>query len=184
MKKSIVFVLVSLFFLTGKAQTASVEKSTFGIQTGLLGIWAHHELKLTNQIALRTEAGFNVGVFGGDFYPKSGFIMLPMLSAEPRWYYNLDKRLSKSKTIAGNSGNFVSLQTNYYPDWFVISNYDNLKTYTLITVIPTWGIKRSIGRHFTYETAFGIGYGHQFRGEFGDLEGVAVNLHLRLGYRF
>lgn len=184
MKKRILLLLICLTYFTAKSQTASVEKSTFGIQTGLLGIWAHHELKLTNTIALRTEAGLNVGIFGGDFYPKSGFIMIPMLSVEPRWYYNLDKRLSKSKTIAGNSGNFVSLQTNYYPNWFVISNYDNLKTFNVLTVIPTWGIKRSVGRHFTYETAFGIGYGRQFRDGFDDIKDVAVNIHLRLGYRF
>lgn len=185
MKKKILFsLMISLIYTVGKSQTASVEKSTYGIQTGLLGIWVHNETKLTNQIALRTEIGMNAGIFGGDFYPKTGFLMTPVITAEPRWYYNLEKRQSKSKNIAGNSGNFVSLQTSYHPNWFVISNYDNLKTFNLITVIPTWGIKRNVGKHFTYETAIGIGYGHQFREGYGDLEGVSVNLHLRVGYRF
>ena len=185
MKKKILLSLIaSLMYLAGNSQTASVEKSTYGIQTGLLGIWVHNEMKLTNQIALRTELGMNAGIFGGDFYPKTGFLMTPVITAEPRWYYNLEKRQSKSKNIAGNSGNFVSLQTSYHPNWFVISNYDNLKTFNLITVIPTWGIKRNVGKHFTYETAIGVGYGHQFREGYGDLEGVSVNLHLRVGYRF
>lgn len=183
-KKILLSLIVSLMYLAGNSQTASVEKSTYGIQTGLLGIWVHNEMKLTNQIALRTELGMNAGIFGGDFYPKTGFLMTPVITAEPRWYYNLEKRQSKSKNIAGNSGNFVSLQTSYHPNWFVISNYDNLKTFNLITVIPTWGIKRNVGKHFTYETAIGIGYGHQFREGYGDLEGVSVNLHLRAGYRF
>ena len=185
MKKKILFsLIISLIYTVGKSQTASVEKSTYGIQTGLLGIWVHNETKLTNQIALRTELGMNAGIFGGDFYPKTGFLMTPVITVEPRWYYNLEKRQSKSKNISGNSGNFVSLQTSYHPNWFVISNYDNLKTFNLITVIPTWGIKRNVGKHFTYETAIGIGYGHQFREGFGDLEGVTANLHLRIGYRF
>ena len=185
MKKKILLSLtVSLMYLAGNSQTASVEKSTYGIQTGLLGIWVHNEMKLTNQIALRTEFGVNASIFGGNFYPKTGFLMTPVISVEPRWYYNLEKRQSKSKNIAGNSGNFVSLQTSYHPNWFVISNYDNLKTFNLITVIPTWGIKRNVGKHFTYETAIGVGYGHQFREGYGDLEGVSVNLHLRVGYRF
>ena len=183
-KKILLSLLISLIYTVGKSQTASVEKSTYGIQTGLLGIWVHNETKLTNQIALRTELGMNAGIFGGDFYPKTGFLMTPVITVEPRWYYNLEKRQSKSKNIAGNSGNFVSLQTSYHPNWFVISNYDNLKTFNLITVIPTWGIKRNVGKHFTYETAIGIGYGHQFREGYGDLEGVSVNLHLRFGYRF
>lgn len=110
--------------------------------------------------------------------------MTPVISVEPRWYYNLEKRLSKSKSISGNSGNFVSLQTSYHPDWFVISNYDNLKTFNLITIIPTWGIKRNIGKHFTYETSIGVGYGYQFRGEYDDVNGIAIDLNLRIGYRF
>ena len=185
MKNKLLFLLIicSIYF-TGNSQTASVEKSTYGIQTGLLGIWVHDEIKLTNQIALRVEIGMNAGVFGGDFYPKTGFLMTPVITAEPRWYYNLEKRQSKSKNISGNSGNFFSIQTSFHPDWFVISNYKNLKTFNLITIIPTWGIKRNVGKHFTYETAIGIGYGHQFRKSYGDLEATTLNLHVRIGYRF
>ena len=183
-KKILLSLIISLIYTVGKSQTASVEKSTYGIQTGLLGIWVHNEMKLTNQIALRTEFGVNSSIFGGNFYPKTGFLMTPVISVEPRWYYNLEKRLSKSKSISGNSGNFVSLQTSYHPDWFVISNYDNLKTFNLITIIPTWGIKRNIGKHFTYETSIGVGYGYQFRGEYDDVNGIAIDLNLRIGYRF
>jgi len=185
MKNKILFsLIITLISILGHSQTASVEKSTYGIQTGLLGIWVHNEMKLTNQIALRTELGMNAGFFGGYFYPKTGFLMTPIITVEPRWYYNLEKRQSKSKNISGNSGNFVSLQTSYNPNWFVISNYNNLKTFNLITIIPTWGIKRNIGKHFTYETAIGVGYGHQFREGYLDLEGIAIDLHLRVGYRF
>ena len=166
--------------------TASVEKSTFGIQSGLLGVWGHNELRLSDEFALRTEIGFNAGIWGGLFYPKAGFVLLPVITAEPRWYYNLEKRVRKSRDIAGNNGNFVSLQTSYRPDWFLISNYDNITTFNTVTVIPTWGIRRNIGEHFTYETAFGLGYGHQFRSSKGyqDVEGLAANIHLRIGYRF
>ena len=80
-------------YLAGNSQTASVEKSTYGIQTGLLGIWDHNEMKLTNQIALRTELGMNAGIFGGDFYPKTGFLMTPVITAEPRWYFARRKNL-------------------------------------------------------------------------------------------
>ena len=138
------FLLTTLLF-TANAQEnpqeensarASVEKSTFGIQSGLLGVWAHNELKLSDQIALRTEVGFNAGIWGGAFYPKTGYAMLPVITAEPRWYYNLEKRVRKSRDIAGNNGNFVSLQTSYRPDWFLISNYDNVTTFNTLAVIP------------------------------------------------
>lgn len=135
-----------------KSQNASVEQSTFGIQTGVLGIWIHNEAKLANQIALRSEIGFDSGFFGGSSYNRTGFLMVPVITVEPRWYYNLNKRVAKSRNIAGNSGNYLSIQTNYNPDWFIITNEDNLSLVNQASVIPTWGIRRSLGNHFTYET--------------------------------
>lgn len=173
--------------LVAKSQNASVEKSTFGIQTGLLGIWAHNESKLSDQIALRSEIGFNVGIWGGTFYDKTGYIFAPVMTLEPRWYYNLNKRVKKGKRIDGNSGNYISLQTSYNPNWFAISNYDNVSIVSTVSIIPTWGIRRNIGNHLTYETGIGVGYLYYFAKTAGYVEnddGVAVNLHLRIGYRF
>jgi len=168
-------------------QDVSVEKSNYGIQIGVLGIWIHNETKLTNQIVLRSELGLDSGIFGGSFYPKTGYIMTPVITLEPKWYYNLEKRVSKSKNISGNSGNFISLKTSYNPDWFVISNYDNLRVVNQISIIPTWGIRRNIGNHFNYETGIGLGFRHYFAKSAGYLKDeseTALNLHLRIGYRF
>jgi hypothetical protein len=170
-----------------KSQNASVEKSTYGIQTGFLGIWLHNETKLSNSIALRSEIGFDSGIWGGDFYDGTGFLLTPVITLEPRLYYNLNKREEKSRRIEGNSGNFISLKTSYHPDWFVISNTDNVSVISDISIIPTWGIRRNIGKHFTYETGFGIGYRYTFAKQAGFLENkseVDLNLHLRVGYRF
>ena len=187
MKKTILTLALISLTLTVKSQNASVEKTVFGIQTGFLGIWVHNETKLTNQIALRSEIGFDSGIWGGDFYDKMGFLMTPVITAEPRWYYNLNKRVSKSKRIDGNSGNFISLKTSYHPDWFVISNYDNINIISDISIVPTWGIRRNIGKHFNYETGIGIGYRYIFAKQAGYLENeseATLNLHLRIGYRF
>jgi len=173
--------------LIAKSQTASVEQSTYGIQTGVLGIWAHKESKLSNQIALRAEIGMDSGFWGGSSYPKNGYLMTPVITLEPRWYYNLDKRVSKSKNIKGNSGIFLTLQTSYHPNWFVISNYENVEVTDQISIIPTWGIKRNIGNHFTYEAGIGIGYRYIFAKSVGYLESegeAALNLLLRIGYRY
>ena len=183
-----VTIILSICLLTNfaKAQNTSVEKSTSGIQTGILGAWIHREMKLTNQIALRTELGMDAGIFGGSFYPKTGYLIVPVIRVEPRWYYNLEKRQSQSKSIEGNSGNFLALQTSYHPNWFNISNYENIKIVNQISVIPTWGIKRNIGKHFTYETGIGLGFRYYFAKSEGyakDVSSAAINLHLRIGYR-
>ncbi|MCL5247654.1 hypothetical protein M4I21_17690 [Cellulophaga sp. 20_2_10] len=187
MIKILLTLLFCGFALIAKSQTPSVAQSTYGIQTGTLGIWAHKETKLSNSIALRTEIGMDAGIWGGSFYSENGYLITPVIRLEPRWYYNLNKRLAKSKNISGNSGNFLTLQTSYNPNWFVISNYDNVEVADQISIIPTWGIKRNFGSHFTYETGIGIGYRYIFAKSVGYLENedeVALNLHLRVGYRF
>lgn len=170
-----------------KSQNASVERSTFGIQIGVVGIWLHNEAKLSKQISLRSEAGLHGEFFGSRNFYEVGFIMTPVVTLEPRWYYNLNQRVSKSKSIAGNSGNYFSLKTNWYPDWFVISKNDNVRVVNQISVIPSWGIKRNIGDHFTYETGIGIGYRKYFAKSAGypdNQEEAAIDLHVRIGYRF
>ncbi len=187
MKKTLLTLTFCGLTLIAKAQNISVEKSTFGIQTGFLGIWAHNESKLSNQIALRTELGLDTGIFGSDANNIDGLILVPTITLEPRWYYNLNKREKKSRRIDGNSGNFISLKTTYHPDWFIISNENNINFISDISIVPTWGIRRNVGAHFTYETGIGIGYVHYFKEDnvilFNESH-VAVNLHLRIGYRF
>ncbi|OAZ05069.1 hypothetical protein [Flavobacterium succinicans] len=185
--KMIITLSFFAFTILTKAQNASVEKSTYGIQTGVLGIWVHREVKLANQIALRAELGMNAGIWGGNFYPKTGYLMTPVITLEPRWYYNLEKRQAESKSIAGNSGNYLTIQTSYHPNWITISNYDNVKIVNQLSIIPTWGIKRNIGQHFTYETGIGFGYRYYFAKSEGytkDESSAGLNLHLRIGYRF
>ena len=187
--KKLLFAL-TLFGATfsARSQNPGVEKPTFGLQTGVLGVWFHNESKLSDQIALRSEVGLDAGIFGGSrYYEGTGFLLIPTLTLEPRWYYNLGKRASRSKNTSDNGGNFVSLKTSFLPDWFVISNYSNIRVIDQITIVPTWGIKRNIGDHFNYETGFGLGYRYSFAKSAGYSENegdVAANLHLRIGYRF
>ena len=182
MKKIITLLFLSLSVLCD-AQNASVEKSVFGIQTGFLGIWIHNESKLSNTIALRSEIGLDAGILFTDFEGRSGFLLAPVLTLEPRFYYNLNKRNSKLKDISNNSGTFISLKTSYHPDWFVISDITDHIT-SDISFIPTWGIRRNIGVHFNYEAGVGIGYNYIFTKAYNNESEAEVNLHLRIGYVF
>ena len=180
--------ILSIFNVTAQQlQDASVENSSFGIQTGFLGIWAHNEYKLSNSIALRAELGFDAGVFNDNFSSGSFFILAPVITLEPRWYYNLNKRLSKSRRIDGNSGNFISIKTSYHPDFIIGDIPNNTNFISDISIIPTWGIRRNLGKHFNYETGIGLGYIHFFKEKnvyIKDTNMLALNLHLRIGYRF
>jgi hypothetical protein len=82
--------------LNAYCQTIGVEK-TFSIQTGL-GIWINNETKLSNSIALRSEIGIEHDFFCYQ-YDGAGFILQPVLTLEPRYYYNLENRNSEEKNI-------------------------------------------------------------------------------------
>lgn len=184
-----IFIALSFLLLPllASAQTSSVESSIYGVQTGFLGAWVYNESKLSDEIALRTELGLDAHIFASSFLNRTGFILAPTINLEPRWYYNLNKRVNKSRRTANNSGNFLSLKGTYRPNLFTISNYENTYVIPNISVIPTWGIRRHIGRHFNYEAGIGIGYNYIFAKSVGYLENrdeAALNLHLRIGYSF
>lgn len=159
-------IMSSYFGFSQNTTYASVEKSVFGIQIGLLGIWAHNELKLSNQVALRSEiaiAGVNTAH------------IRPLLALEPRWYYNLNERANNGKRIDGNSGNYISFRTSY--QFYTTSDAEEHELNQLL-LAPTWGIRRNIGNHFNYEAGAGVGLGYQKEIV------LALYVNLRIGYRF
>jgi len=164
------------YFNTQSQNKISVEKSIYGIQIGTLGFWVYNESRLTNTIALRSEIGLDAGII------NSLYILTPTITAEPRFYYNLKKRSKKGKSILKNSANFLALKFFYVPNLFVISNYQDTRAIKSLSIIPKWGIKRSIGKHFTYELGLGIGYYIDL--EDGYLNESTADLHLRIGYTF
>ena len=159
------------------AQSARVEKSVYGFQVGYMGAWVHGEFRLADQVALRTELGID-GYFGGYY----GVVMYPEMAVEPRWYYNLNKRESLSKRIDGNSANFISLPIGFYPHTgYFIGNQGFVEGSDVLTISisPTWGIRRNIGKHLNTEA--GLGAGYIFHKNYDSWK---LNIHLRIGYRF
>ncbi len=187
MKKTLLTLILCGLTLIAKSQNTSVEKSTYGLQTGILGIWAYNEAKLSNNIALRTEVGFDFGIWESTFYDDAPFLLTPVIVIEPRFYYNLKKRSNESKRIDGNSGSFIALKMGYHPDWFVLFNTNDVPVISDFSIIPTWGIRRNIGKHFNFETGIGVGYSYTFAKRAGylkDKSEIELNMHLRIGYIF
>ena len=127
------FFILSFLFLIGVSSFSqnnpSVETSLTSIQAGILGIHINNEYKLSDKMVLASEIGLNASVFGGFSYDKTGVVLSPTITIEPKWYYNLQKRMQRDKKYSDNNGNYLSLKTSYTPDWFVISNYEISKLY-------------------------------------------------------
>lgn len=177
-----------------KQTAASVEKSIWGVQTGFFGGWAYNEFKLSNSISLRTEVGLDADLLVQNSYYENSKVSVaftPVIAAEPRWYYNLNNRVDKSYDIDKNNGNFLSLEISSHPGFFVISNVDNLDVIPDLSLIPKWGIRRTIGSHFSYEVGLGFGVTKTFydEDEFSSINSSdkfswRPDFHLRIGYTF
>ncbi|MDR1221852.1 MAG: hypothetical protein LBL07_03105 [Tannerella sp.] len=170
--------------LAGFAQEARVEKSVWGVQGGLLSVWGYNESRLADDVALRSEVGL-LGSFSYTYSNFSGgsgrYTLIPELTVEPRWYYNLARRRAKSKFTMHNSGDYFSLRTSFYPEWPVISN-PFARPLNALDIVPVWGIRRHYGTHFSLETSAGIGYRHVF-GE-NSKDAPVFNWRFCIGYTF
>lgn len=186
MKLKVILITLLLTRSLGIAQDLSVEKSVFGAQIGLLGIWVHNEFRMSDELAFRSELGLDSGIWYEDNNDDFGFVLAPVIAVEPRWYYNMKKREAKGKRLDGNGFNFLSLRITYHPDWFVISSED-VNFVSDISFIPSWGIRRNLGKHFNFETGAGIGYRYVFSQDSGftdDYDEIVVSLTFKIGYKF
>lgn len=168
-----------LSFKCNSQESKAVEKSIYNLQVGTVGIWFNNEMKLKDNIALRLEVGLFSEIFEG-----VGYYMAPEVSIEPRYYYNILKRLKKGKDIANNAADFFTLKLNYRSDLFEINNLNGRAADVSYAIIPKWGIRRNLGSKFNYELGLGIGYFDFIKtrnpvSEFDD--GLHVELHLRIG---
>jgi hypothetical protein len=78
----------------------------------------------------------------------------------------------------------------------VINLADNVTKTADLAIVPTWGLKRQIGNHFTYETALGFGYRvvylkeNSVNGNLQNVDGTynrnqyITYLHIGIGYTF
>jgi len=180
-RKSIIIMTICLFLAlnTTAQEEASVEKSIFGIQAGIMGIWANNEKKLSNTIALRSEIGFEMT--GGTINDRKDAPIIPLvLTVEPRYYYDIKKRHSKGLRIDNNSATFISVKISYHADWLMLSG----KQPGNIQIMPTYAGRGCIGKHFNYEVGGGIGYQYTFTSIEKQKNDWSFNIVLRIGYTF
>lgn len=183
--KKILFLL--LIFCTihiFSQQKVSIEKNLINAEIGVLGAYLNVEYKINNYIAIVPEIGLDSEIFGGSYYKKTGFKLLPVISLEPKWYYNLGKRNNLDKKISNNNANYLSFKTSFNPNWFAISNFNNITTINQLTLLSNWGIRRNITKNLNYDIAIGSGFRYLLLKKVGydnNKIKLIINLKLRIG---
>lgn len=147
MKKILIFTAVLIFSTLAYSQKESdLSRNLFKVNILAPG--------LTYERVLGDKTTFNVDVnlsFGGT--SKGGgqlkLLASPFGRAQYRYYYNLEKRLAKNKSIRVNSAAYIAPSISYYMkpinDGSYLSDYDGL------TAGAVWGFQK------TYKTGMNLG---------------------------
>lgn len=170
MKNYIVLGFVLICFIakaqdTQEVEKVSVEKSLNSVQLGLFSLSFQNESRLDRKITLRSEIGLMTGTSIHEYpdgHKEKSFLIVPFVNVEPRWYYSLDRRSRLKKNTKNNSSNYVSLLTSFVSTRTALVNTKDFETAPYISIIPEYGIRRSIRKHFFVEYYAGVGYRHNF----------------------
>ncbi|MRX70038.1 hypothetical protein SAMN06265349_10362 [Flavobacterium resistens] len=133
----------------------SVAKNQFKINVILLpGFVYEHGFSAKN--TLYSEASLVTGYRHNGWYDESTWYFTPRITEQLRHYYNLEKRVTKGKRTAYNSGNFIALNAHY--DFQSISTnkwFD--EEVPSFTIGPVWGIQRTYKGKLNIDLHIGAG---------------------------
>ncbi len=175
MKKLLLLTVIATIYCSLSAQNAKTQ-SSHSIKGPLVGLSYSYEHPIAQQSTLNMELILNGGFGSGIFY-DSYWVIAPVLRIEPRYYHNLYKRFRKGKKTINNSANYFAFAVDYQPGFSIGKNAEANQ---YLQMVPKYGLKRTMGRHFIFEVAAGIG---TYIIENSNWEPVLA-FDLKLGYAF
>ena len=185
MKKSILLLLFMGFFVMeifAQDRTTTLVSHP-KVELGLQGLNVGYELVTGKNTLLDFNAGLGGGYSVQDYETSYTWNFLsPAFFAitEFRYYYNLNKRLSKHKKMGVNAGNYVGAQMKYATGGIFNNNYGYRLHNTFLTEIH-WGIQRDLGKNFLFNLHVGLGYARDIYWNSG---AVYLAAGVKFGYMF
>lgn len=161
MKRQIFTLIFSTlsFVVTAQNNSGNQLRSLRKLNLELQGVSFSAEPKLGKFSTIDFSAGIGIG--GYDIWENSfTYVLDPLsptgfISITPKFYYNRNKRIAKGKPAEFNSGNYFGLRVKYTTR--SISENEQVRDALLFNA--HWGMQRAIGRRWTFNTHFGLGYG-------------------------
>jgi len=182
MKIKLLSIVLFCTFFTPKlfAQESNGVENVHSAKITFLGLSYSYEHAIGKQAVLNGELKLATG-FGANYFfdeGKTWHVVFPMLRVEPRYYYNYLKRVGKGRKTVNNSANYLALSIN--KSFNPIIKTSGVSLINQFSVIPKWGIKRTMGQNFFFETAIGVGY----RYDKIDKSRASLGFDLQFGYAF
>jgi len=178
MKRITLFILMALsvtFFAFGQSEEAKVEKSLLSVYFIPLKITYEQGLGKSNTLEI------GGGLDGATWIENSGnldqikFGIVPFAETTFRNYYNFEKRQSKGKRIAMNSGNYWGIHARY--NFEAIAGDTDDQEFRSFFIAPVWGFQRNYNSQFSLGMDFGLGAGFNSDGAY-----FSPLIRLKLGF--
>jgi len=156
-------------------------QNIFEVNYNITGLGISYEHVLSNKFSVKGEFSYEGGIFFDE--DSSDIILAPSISAEGRYYYNLEKRAAKGLNMKNNSGNFISLKGQLFVDFANIKSSDNISIYNQFYLAPMWNISRNFGKsNFGYEVGIGAGYGFKWDENYSTSDFI-LPVNLKISYK-
>jgi hypothetical protein len=186
-----VLILLILFVCTERMKAQNAEnifnksvqtQSNHIIDVGLISAGYTYEHSLGKHYTISGGAGITgfVGYSSSSFMfdERWQYSFHPYISIEPRYYYDLDKRMQKGKNTDGNAGSFFAVQCNYI--FKAIKKHNIFQTNPVYGISPYWGLRRIWWNHLLFEFRAGLAFGFN---SYSDSK-FGITLGVRFGYKF
>jgi hypothetical protein len=123
-----------------------LEKSQWSLNVLPLNIAYEH--RIGNKSTIYAQAGVDLSLYQAvedsslAFFKRRTYALAPKVNVQYRYYYNLEKRQAKTRSIASNSGNFVGAQiTPLLPPIWVFGDKEIIKEQGVL-LGAIWGMQR------------------------------------------
>lgn len=150
-------ILVCLFVLLVSQFTYSQidDKVSDGIfKLNILTPGFTYECSLNKNTTLNFDVGLSLDLVANE--GQLQLITSPFVRSQYRFYYNIDKRLRKGKSILGNSAGFIAPSISYYTkpigDNIHVSGFDG------VTFGGVWGFQKTYKSNLNLCANAGLGY--------------------------
>ncbi len=180
--RTLIYGVVSVLCLSPLAAQQVVP--THSVSVDMIGLMYGYELPLGDKFSLIARAGTQAGIGYSSSYSIWGGSesrwsvgLYPVLSVEPRYYYNLSKRYAAGKNTFRNSGGFLSIDMQYFfPPYY----RRHIEGEGGLLITPFWGFRRVWYEHFLFELGGGLNLSTP------DFKSVSVSpaFDIRMGYLF
>jgi len=152
MMKKYFYILICLPFILVAQNKSKVKENLFKINILNPGFTFEKGLMNNSTLCLDANLSFGFTVHNNE----TTFLTAPLLRGQYRYYYNLEKRVSKGKDISNNSGGFVAFSSSYY--FKPIGNDAYVSSYDGFTLGGVWGFQKTYKRGINLSANTGLGY--------------------------